>query len=253
MGQSGFEMSVTITLVLFAGSALAAPQFEGVKNLFSSLAASGDQDEDSGSEKVPYTTLKQFDGYEMRQYPSVKWACTEATYKMEKEDSESRDSNDFNLIKMVQEMMSGKGWKNKPENKMFMKLFRYISGVNKEQEEVEMTVPVLSRMKMLADGMVNKQMCFYLNKKHQANPPTPTDPAVKIEANKEFTVYVHKFGGYAMSDSVNLMEARRFAEVLRNAGEEVDTDLFYTAGYDSPMKFWNRRNEVMYLVPGNDL
>ena len=60
----------------------------------------------------------------MRQYPSVKWACTEATYKMEKEDSESRDSSDFNLIKMVQEMMSGKAWKNKPENKMFMKLFR---------------------------------------------------------------------------------------------------------------------------------
>merc|ERR1712192_306564 len=70
--------------------------------------------------------------------------------------------------------------------------------------------------------MVNKQMCFYLNKKHQATPPTPTDPAVKIEQNKEFTVYVHKFGGYAMSDSVNLREARRFAEVLRNAGEEVD-------------------------------
>merc|ERR550532_2914685 len=61
-----------------------------------------------------------------------------------------------------------------------------------------MTVPVLSRMKLLADGMVNKQMCFYLNKKHQANPPTPTDPAVKIEQNKEFTVYVHNFGGYAM-------------------------------------------------------
>merc|ERR1712181_128741 len=83
--------------------------------------------------------------------------------------------------------------------------------------------------------------------------PTPTDPAIKIEQNKEFTVYVHKFGGYAMSDSVNLREARRFAEVLRNAGEEVDSDLFYTAGYDSPMKFWNRRNEVMFFVPGNDL
>merc|ERR1711950_141091 len=238
--------------VLLASSAFAAPQFEGIKNLFSSLS-SGDQDEESGTEKVPYTTLKQFDGYEMRQYPSVKWACTEATYKMEKDESSSRDTNDFNLIKMVQEMMSGKGWKNKPENKMFMKLFRYISGVNKEQEEVEMTVPVLSRMKLLTDGMVNKQMCFYLNKKHQANPPTPTDPAVKIEQNKEFTVYVHNFGGYAMSDSVNLREARRFAEVLKSAGEEVDTDLFYTAGYDSPMKFWNRRNEVMYLVPGNDL
>ena len=74
-------------------------------------------------------------------------------------------------------------------------VFRYISGVNKEQEEVEMTVPVLSRMKMLADGMVNKQMCFYLNKKHQANPPTPVDPDVKIEQNEEMTVFVHTFGG----------------------------------------------------------
>merc|ERR1712111_283534 len=212
MGQcrTGRVMKSSIFLLVLA-SATAAPQFEGLKDIFSALSGDDEAGEVNGDyEQVPYTTLKQFDGYEMRQYPSVKWACTEATYKMEKEDSESRDSNDFNLIKMVQEMMSGKGWKNKP-------------------------------------------MCFYLNKKHQANPPTPTDPAVKIEQNKEFTVYVHRFGGYAMSDSVNLREARRFAEVLSNAGEEVDTATFYTAGYDSPMKFWNRRNEVMFLVPGNDL
>merc|ERR1712203_1244443 len=222
MGQcrTGRVMKFSIFLFVLA-SASGAPQFEGLKNIFSALSGDDEPGEVNGDyEQVPYTTLKQFDGYEMRQYPSVKWACTEATYKMEKEDSESRDSNDFNLIKMVQEMMSGKGWKNKPENKMFMKLFRYISGVNKKQ---------------------------------QANPPTPTDPDVKIEQNKEFTVYVHRFGGYAMSDSVNLREARRFAEVLSNAGEEVDTATFYTAGYDSPMKFWNRRNEVMFLVPGNDL
>merc|ERR1712114_40304 len=199
-------MKASIFLLVLA-SASAAPQFEGLKNIFSALSGNDEPGEVNGDyEQVPYTTLKKFDGYEMRQYPSVKWVCTDVTYKM-----------------------------------------------NKEEEEVEMTVPVLSRMKLQSEGMVNKQMCFYLNKKHQANPPTPTDPAVKIEQNKEFTVYVHNFGGYAMSDSVNLREARRFAEVLRNAGEEVDTDLFYTAGYDSPMKFWNRRNEVMYLVPGNDL
>ena len=40
------------------------------------------------------------------------------------------------------------------------------------------------------------------------------------------------------------------SKVLRKAGQEVDTDLFFTASYDSPMKFWNRRNEVMFLVPG---
>merc|ERR1719400_2977760 len=130
-------MKASIFFLVLA-SASAAPQFEGLKNIFSALSGDDEPGEVNGDyEQVPYTTLKKFDGYEMRQYPSVKWVCTDVTYKMEKEDSLSRDTNDFNLIKMVQEMMSGKGWKNKPENKMFMKLFRYISGVNKEQEEEE--------------------------------------------------------------------------------------------------------------------
>ena len=56
-------MRVAIVTLLFAGSALAAPQLEGIKNFFSSLG-SGDEsydDDDSGTEKVPYTTLKKFD------------------------------------------------------------------------------------------------------------------------------------------------------------------------------------------------
>ena len=78
-----------------------------------------------------------------------------------------------------------------------------------------MTIPVLTRMKMLENRMVNKEMCFYLNKAHQANPPSPTNPEVKIVRNQELTVFVHTFGGYANKDSVNLKEGRRFAEVLR--------------------------------------
>merc|ERR1719260_370668 len=246
-------MKSSIFLLVLA-SASAAPQFEGLKDIFSALSGDDEAGEVNGDyEQVPHTTLKQFNGYEMRQYPSVKWACTEVTYKMEQEAGDAGDADQFNIIKAMTEMMSGSNWKNKPENKMFMKLFRYISGVNKEQEEVEMTVPVLSRMKLLADNMVSKEMCFYINKEHQANPPTPVDAAVRIESNKEFTVYVHQFGGYAMKDAVNVREANKFAEVLRSAGEEVDVNQFYTAGYDSPMKFWDRRNEIMFLVPGNDL
>merc|ERR1712032_667376 len=140
--------------------------------------------------------------------------------------------------------------KNRPQSQMFMKLFRYISGVNKEQDEVAMTAPVLTSMKMLDGNQITKEMCFYIEKKHQANPPTPVDADVKIITNKEFTVYVHTFGGYAMKDAVNMREAKKFAKVLEKAGKEVDTSAFYTAGYDSPMKFWNRRNEIMYTVPG---
>merc|ERR1711872_1036171 len=249
MGQSDVgEMRVAITTLLFAGSALAAPQFEGIKNLFSS-PADGDSIEESGTEKVPYTTLKQFDGYEMRQYPSVKWACAELTY--EREDTEVEEDEAVATLKALQEYQSKKrDRKNRPQTKMFMKLFRYISGVNKEQKEVAMTAPVLTSIKLLEENQITKEMCFYIEKKHQANPPTPVDPDVKIEQNKEFTVYVHTFGGYAMKDAVNIREARKFAKVLDNAGVEVDKSVFYTAGYDSPMKFWNRRNEIMYLVPG---
>merc|ERR1711990_705316 len=91
------EMRVAVTLVVLSSgsSSLAAPQFEAggaVKNLFSSLASGGGgQDEESGSEKVPYTTLKQFDGYEMRLYPSVKWACTELTYEREEVEVEGME------------------------------------------------------------------------------------------------------------------------------------------------------------------
>ena len=116
-----------------------------------------------------------------------------------------------------------------------------------------MTTPVLSRMILLGNNKITKQMCFYLEKKHQANPPTPIDPDVTIETNKEFTVYVHTYGGYAMKDAVKIQQSRVFAEVLKEAGETVDTFSFYTAGYDSPMKFWNRRNEIMFLVPANNV
>merc|ERR1712187_545146 len=175
---------------------------------------SGDQDEDSGTEKVPYTTLKQFDGYEMRQYPSVKWACTELTYEREEDDEEE---------------------------------------VEVEQDEAVATLKALQEYQSRKRERKNspqREMCFYIEKKHQANPPTPVDPDVKIETNKEFTVYVHRFGGYAMKDAVNIREAQKFAEVLDDDGVEVDKSFFYTAGYDSPMKFWNRRNEIMYPAPG---
>ena len=127
---------------------------------------------------------------------------------------------------------------------------RYISGKNKQHKHMKITQPFLTEIN-LQDGtrMVNKKMCFYLGKKHQANPPTPTDPDVKIfKPDKEMTVYVQTFGGYA-TQGINLKQAKKFAKRLNRVGEKVDRDHFYTASYDDPMKSTNRRNEVMFLVP----
>merc|ERR1719334_358881 len=121
-------------------------------------------------EQVPYETLQKLDGYEERKNPSVKWACTEATYDEYGEEGEDGDgSSEWNIMKMMKMITDKKSWKNKPDNKMFMKLFRYISGVNVERQEIEMTVPVLTQMTP-SDGKMTKDMCFYITKEFQKNP-----------------------------------------------------------------------------------
>jgi len=246
-----------VVLLLVAMTVTAAPQSpespqsSNLQSFISQLSGDDRPGEVNGdNEQVPYTTLQKFNGYEEREYPIIKWACTEETYPMEEPEEEGEeDTGDWNLASLVK-MMSKLNWKKRPSSKMFMRLFRYISGVNEEREEIEMTVPVLSKKTPNEDGtMMTTKMCFYLGSEHQANPPQPEDGKVKIEQTKAMTVFVHMFGGYAMRDSVWNKEALKFAKKLEEDGriEEVKFGSYFTAGYDSPMKFWNRRNEVMYL------
>merc|ERR1712128_86831 len=245
----GNRMKGVVALVLLgvvAGSPVPAPQLGALKTLLSSLSGDDKPGEVNGDyQQVPYETLQKLDGYEERRYPSVKWACTEATYDVDDEE-DGDGSEEWSIMRMMQMMTNKKSWKKKPENQMFMKLFRYISGVNKERQEIEMTVPVLSKMTPM-DGKMKKNMCFYLTKEAQKNPPQPEDPDVKIEENKEMVVFVKQFGGYAMRDAVWAKEAAKFAEELVDRADEVEFSPYITAGYDSPMKFWNRKNEVMFL------
>jgi hypothetical protein len=237
---------------LFAVVAVAnaAPQFDGVKNFFKSF--SGNDDVAETSETVPYKTInKTINGdvvFEVREYPAVKWVCTDMTYEMDPtEVVEEEVESEFGMLDNLRKMMSGKSWKKKPSSKMFMRLFRYISGVNGERQEIEMTSPVLSKMSPNEDGTEMKnRMCFYLDSAAQANPPTPEEETVYLLTSEPLTVAVYEFGGYAMKDSVWMRRSAEFAEMLGDRANSVDTSNFYTAGYDSPMKFWNRRNEVMF-------
>jgi len=177
---------------------------------------------DNGAlEEVPYNTIskEQIDGleYEIREYPSVKWACKE--------------------IK--------KDVGTKTPRGQFMSLFRYISGMNSEKQEIAMTTPVLTKMTPSKDSMTSN-MCFYLDSAAQANPPTPEEETVIIETNEPMTVAVYEFGGYPSLDSAK--EAQMFAKKLGDRVNTVDTDSFYSVGYDSPVKFWSRKNEVMFVL-----
>ena len=55
-----------------------------------------------------------------------------------------------------------------------------------------------------------------------------------------------------MTDDVWIKEAEAFAKKLDNNADSIDFSKFYTAGYDSPWKFWNRRNEIMFLLNENE-
>ena len=83
---------------------------------------------------------------------------------------------------------------------------RYISGENEEQEHVKITEPVLTEFNV-QDGKrrVNKKMCFYLGRKQQVNPPTPTDPDVKIfKPDKDVDLWRSE------QDLVHIKHAKKF-------------------------------------------
>merc|ERR1712038_1288265 len=70
----------------------------------------------------------------------------------------------------------------------------YDAADDEESQEIEMTVPVWSKMIVSQDGKITKEMCFYITKEFQSNPPEPVDPEVKIVKSKERVVFVKQFG-----------------------------------------------------------
>ena len=96
-----------------------------------------------------------------------------------------------------------------------------------------------------------KETCFYIPKKLGPTdiPPKPIDKDVTIKKSKERVVFVKKFGGYVMEDSVWIKHADAFGRELKEALKFTGVGIgpeFYTAGYDSPWKMNDRTNEVMF-------
>merc|ERR1711876_137298 len=213
--QTEMRVLATAVVLVSVASVAPAPQFSGLKSLVKSLTGEDKPGEVNGDyEQVPYTVLAKFNGYEERSYPSVNYACTEMTY----DSPDDEDSEEWGLERAIKWMTNKKSWKDRPQSKM-----------------------VVSQ-----DGKITKDMCFYITKEFQSNPPEPVDPEVKLVKSKDRIVFVKQFGGYAMQDSVWMKEAEKFRAELSERSNEVDLSYFWTAGYDSPMKFWNRRNEVAF-------
>jgi len=201
----------------------------------------------NGYEQAPYTVIKNTTDYEVRQYPELKYVCTDSvTYPYSPSQSANSVDASWDFFRYFEFVASQRAEKSE-QSKNFWKLFRYIQGENKKNQKIEMTVPVTTKMQLSEDGMMTKNMCFFIPQLFQSNPPEPTNPSVKIYSYAG-TAIVKRFGGYIMEDSLWMMNADQFREVLQAQGVNgYDMSYVLTAGYDSPMTFWGRRNEVMFM------
>ncbi|CAL8312771.1 unnamed protein product [Lota lota] len=163
---------------------------------------------------------KQGEDYEVRTYQAAKWVSTTTT-----------------------------GLQSDPAiSTGFRKLFKYIQGANQNKVTVDMTAPVACLVQPGAGPACESTftVSFYVPEEHQASPPEPSDETVFLEGKKEFTAYVRTYGGFSneQSKQENLL---KLVESLTRDGVPFQEQPYYTAGYDSPFKLTNRRNEVWIL------
>lgn len=169
-----------------------------------------------------FTLVKNItDDVQLRKYAAGKWASTVVTG-----------------VKYDKAVAAG-----------FWRLFKYISGNNEEQQQVEMTAPVTVRV-IPSQGPFcedNFTISFFVPFDFQSHPPQPSDEEVYIESRPALEVYVSSFGGWA-TGATYLTHAAELTEMLEDAGHPIVTDHFYTAGYDSPFRLLGRHNEVWILA-----
>ena len=125
----------------------------------------------------------------------------------------------------------------------FRKLFNYISGNNRENEEIKMTVPVTQEFK---NG--NMTMQFYLPSKfNKDNVPKPSNPEIKILTIEGGYYAAIKYSG--RSSDKNFLKNKEILEKELKKDNITILGLPIRASYNSPFTLpMLKRNEVMYRI-----
>ncbi|TVQ17202.1 MAG: heme-binding protein [Bacteroidetes bacterium] len=166
------------------------------------------------TEHQPYTPVQQFPGFEVRYYPEAILASVYSSAKSYRELT----SPGFNT------------------------LAGYIFGGNDAGKKIAMTAPV--HMDIHESG---SRMSFVIPSGYEMEDlPIPDNAAVKIERSQPGYVAAITFGGYA-SDEKILEEGEKLRKYLKQNNIQWEGN-FRFLGYNSPYKFWNRRNEVVVNI-----
>jgi len=207
-------------------------------------------------EYLPYKVLDKNENYEMRHYPSAMYACNKSTNYDTAQDPLAGLEN-MNFI----QVMTSKRYKSRLESKMFWEMFRYIQGVNENQEQIEMTIPVVTAHDIVKEDPLGNYeditMCFYLPTKYQPDhshgrqarhesvaPPQPSNDKVFLYTRPPMNVFVRRFGGFAFTHKTWENHMVALEADLTKDNQKFRAGKYYTAGYSSPWTMGERRNEV---------
>jgi len=122
----------------------------------------------------------------------------------------------------------------------FNALFQYISGANEENLKIAMTTPVHMSQK---EGQ--KKMSFVLPNQLK-DPPLPKNQKIRLTQSKAGYYAALQYGGYSNSSKTNYYTEQLKAALLNENIKILGSPLFL--GYNSPYKFFNRRNEILLEV-----
>jgi DNA gyrase inhibitor GyrI len=167
------------------------------------------------NEQPDYTVIKKDNEFEIRQYTNFLTATVET--EGERDDA------------------IGKG---------FRILFKYISGENKNKENISMTVPVMQK----SIGANKWNVSFVVPKKFNLqNVPQPDNQNVKIINNQNLKVIVITFSGLFSDANIKENETK-LRNYIRDKGLKIEEPAIY-AGYNAPWTLWFlKRNEVLFKL-----
>ena len=161
-------------------------------------------------------------------------AYEEANYEVVKENQEYEIRKYSDRLGIETNSIEGNG---------FRKLFNYISGNNKENKEIKMTVPVTQEIKN-----ENMTMQFYLPLKfNKDNAPKPSNSDIKILTIEGGYYAVIKYSG--RSSYKNFLKNK---DILKKKLKQDNITIIsppIRASYNSPFTLpILKRNEVMYRI-----
>jgi DNA gyrase inhibitor GyrI len=169
------------------------------------------------NEEPDYIVLKKENDIEIRQYKNFLTASIE----MEGDRKEA----------------IGKG---------FRSLFKYISGENKNKENISMTIPVMQK----SSGNNKWSVSFVVPKKFDLKDvPQPNNTNIQIKNNLNLKVIAITFSGLFSDGNIEENETK-LRNYIKEKGIKIEEPAIY-AGYNAPWTPWFlKRNEVMFKLAG---